>query len=95
MTPVDVSPWQTPINLILRPFAALRTSFGSTVRPQGASTRWIVVAGTREAITAMRSEKLPFTQTMASSPGSSGFTTAASMPPDPDAEIGNVTRFSV
>ena len=38
-TPVDVSPWHTPINLILRPLAALRTSFGSTVRPSGASTR--------------------------------------------------------
>ena len=31
------------------------------------------------AISAMRSEKTPFTQTMASSPGSSGLTTAASM----------------
>ena len=55
----------------------------------------MVVLGTRDAITAMRSEKLPFTQMMASSPGSSGFTTAASMPPEPDAEIGKVTRFSV
>ena len=44
---------------------------------------------------AMRSEKAPLTQTMASSPGSRALTTAASMPPEPQAEIGNVTRFSV
>ena len=49
----------------------------------------------REAMMAMRSENVPLTQTMASSPGSSALTTAASMPPEPLAESGNVTRFSV
>ena len=49
----------------------------------------------REAMMAMRSENVPLTQTMASSPGSSGLTTEASMPPEPQAESGNVTRFSV
>ena len=44
---------------------------------------------------AMRSENAPFTQTMHSSPASSAFTTAASMPPEPDAEIGKVMRFWV
>ena len=38
-TPVEVSPWHTPMNLILRPLPARRTSSGSTVRPNGASTR--------------------------------------------------------
>ena len=49
----------------------------------------------RSAMIAMRSENAPFTQTMHSSPSSSGFTTAASIPPEPEAEIGNVMRFCV
>ena len=51
--------------------------------------------GLRSAMIAMRSENIPFTQTMHSSPASSGFSTAASMPPEPEAEIGNVMRFCV
>src|ERR1700720_487778 len=53
------------------------------------------VAGVCCAITYMRSENVPLTQQMASSPGSNEFSTAASMPPEPEAESGNVTRFSV
>ena len=43
----------------------------------------------------MRCENMPFTQQMASSPASREFITDASMPPEPDADSGNVTRFSV
>src|ERR1700682_1237097 len=43
----------------------------------------------------MRSENIPFTQTMASSPGSRTLITAVSIPPEPDAEIGNVMWFPV
>src|SRR5271157_3948035 len=43
----------------------------------------------------MRWENMPFTQQIASSPGSSEFSTEASMPPDPEADKGNVMRFSV
>ena len=86
-TPVDVSPCASPINLIFFPLPARRTSSASTVLPTGASTR-ITLAGLRSAMTAMRSENIPFTQTMHSSPCSSGLSTAASMPPEPDAEIG-------
>ncbi len=64
------------------------------MRPYGASTR-ITLAGMRSAIIAMRSENAPFTQTMHSSPASSGFITAASIPPEPEADSGNVIRFCV
>src|SRR5207248_8874900 len=37
----------------------------------------------------------PLTQMMASSPASSAFSTDASIPPEPEAESGIVTRFSV
>src|ERR1700690_232564 len=43
----------------------------------------------------MRAENTPFTHTMASSPGSRTLTTAVSMPPEPDAEIGYVIWFAV
>ena len=64
------------------------------MRPRGAVTR-ITFAGVRSAITAMRSENMPFEQTMHSSPSSSTLKTAASMPPEPEAEIGKVMRFLV
>ena len=88
-TPVEVSPWAKPTNLIFRPLPGDAHVLGSTGRPYGAVTRWIF-APVRSAMSAMRAENIPFTQTIASSPGSSTFTTAVSIPPVPDAEIGNV-----
>ena len=38
---------------------------------------------------------LATTQQIASSPGSNEFNTEASIPPEPEADSGNVTRFSV
>ena len=55
----------------------------------------VTLAGMRSAMMAMRSENAPFTHTMHSSPVSSGFMTAASIPPEPEAEIGKVMRFWV
>src|SRR5216684_8581658 len=93
-TPEEVSPWASPTILIFLPLPARRTSSASTALPYGASTL-VTFAGVWDAITAMRSEKSPFTQMMASSPASKLFTTEASIPPEPEAESGIVSRFSV
>src|SRR5271170_3226758 len=93
-TPDEVSPCANPIILIFLPCPARRISSASTGNPYGASTL-ITFEVAREAISNMRSEKTPFTATIASSPSSSAFSTDASIPPDPDAESGIVKRFSV
>src|SRR5467141_2219109 len=94
ITPVEVSPCAKPIILIFLPLPARCTSSATIGFPQGAST-FTTFEDARVAISYMRSEKTPLTATMPSSPSSSEFSTAASIPPDPDAESGMVTRFSV
>src|SRR5438552_17181428 len=69
-----------------------RASVSLNTSPQGLSSR-TTCAPYPLAISQMRSEKKPFTNTAHFSPGSAKFATAASMPALPVPEIGNVISF--
>jgi hypothetical protein len=91
-TPVEVSACTAAMTLGEECAASTRSA--STGCPHSWSTV-TTSAPVREATSAIRWPKSPLTATMATSPGPSVLTNAASMPADPVADSGRVRRFCV